>query len=111
MKFILTFSLSVALLSAVFTGSSRAQLFDERPDILVCTVSQATESDAWDQFVFYISGTRVDGAILYKSLTSNPVLITVTKEGMVSAPNLADCDGKKVSELWQKGRAANFQRK
>lgn len=99
-----------ALMAVSVSQSAHAQLFDERPDILVCSVSQPTAADAWDKFVFYISGTRVDGAILYKSLTSNPVLITITPDGKVSAPNLDDCDGKNVKELWEAGRAANFNR-
>ena len=102
----------IAVLMLLFVSPiCHAQLFDKRPDILVCSVAQPTAVDNWDQFVFYISGTRVDGAILYKSLTSNPVLITVTPDGKVSAPNLDDCDGKQVSELFKSGRAANFSAK
>lgn len=104
-------SLVAALMTLSVSQVSQAQLFDERPDILVCSVSQPTAADNWDQFVFYISGTRVDGAILYKSLTSNPVLITITPDGKVSAPNLDDCDGKSVDDLWKAGRAANFGKK
>lgn len=104
-----------ALIAALMTLSvstfSQAQLFEKGPDILVCSVSQPTDADIWDQFVFYISGTQVDGSILYKSLTSNPVLITITPDGKVSAPNLGDCDGKNVKDLWEAGRAANFSRK
>ena len=103
--------LMAALMTLSVTQVAQAQLFDGRPDILVCSVSQPTSADIWDQFVFYISGTRVDGAILYKSLTSNPVLITITPDGKVSAPNLGDCDGKQIKDLWDAGRAANFSRK
>ena len=103
-------TIAAILLALSASSTVQAQLFDKRPDILVCSVSQATSSDAWDQFVFYISGTRVDGAILYKSLTSNPVLVTVTPDGTVSAPNLEDCDGKSVAELRKAGRAAHFMK-
>jgi len=46
-----------------------------------------------------------DGGVLYKSLTSNPVLVTITSDGRVDAKNLADCDGKTVAELRDEGRA------
>jgi hypothetical protein len=90
------------------TTSAQAQLFDQRPDVLVCSVSQSATDDAWLEFVFYISGTQKGGITLYKSLTSNPVLVKVDKAGNISAPNIADCDGKSVEDLLKKGRAAYF---
>jgi hypothetical protein len=87
---------------------AHAQLFDKRPDVLVCSVSQSVTGDAWLEFVFYISGTQKGDITLYKSLTSNPVLIKVDKAGNINAPNLADCDGKKVDDLLKSGRAAYF---
>lgn len=101
------------LFTSVFlacTAQVQAQLFDERPDVVVCSVAQSATADDWDKFVFYISGTRKDGAILYKSLTSNPVLITIDTAGNVTAPNLADCDKSTVKQLRERGQAANFSR-
>jgi hypothetical protein len=105
MKYGLLFS---AVLS--FIAPVQAQLFEQRPDVLVCSVSQSVTDDAWLEFVFYISGTQKGGITLYKSLTSNPVLIKVDSAGNISAPNLADCDAKKVEDLLEKGRAAYFSR-
>lgn len=97
------------VLSALLIMTSvQAQLFEKRPDILVCSVSQSTADDAWSEFVFYISGTQKGGVALYKSLTSNPVLVRIDKVGNISAPNLADCDGKNVESLLENGRAAYF---
>jgi hypothetical protein len=93
---------------AVLNGAANGQMFENRPDVLVCSVTQTQTADEWQQFVFYVSGLRKDGAVLYKSLFSNPALISISTEGRVSAPNLSDCDGKTVQELFEKGRAANF---
>lgn len=93
---------------ALFSGQASAQLFAEKPDILVCSVSSAAAEESWDQFVFYISGTRKNGEILYKSLTSNPVLISLDSSGRLTAPNLHDCHDKHVDELWEQGKAASF---
>jgi hypothetical protein len=97
-----------ALMLAAFSVGAQAQLFENKPDVLVCSVSQISPSDEWQQFVFYVSGSRKDGAVLYKSLFSNPALISIDSKGLVSAPNLADCDGKNVEELYESGRAENF---
>ena len=60
-----------------------AGVFPERPDVLVCSVEDAISAQPWDKFVFYVSGRLEDGGVLYKSLTSNPVLVTITAEGRV----------------------------
>jgi hypothetical protein len=97
------------LFSALLSQTpAQAQLFDQRPDVLVCSVSQSTTNDAWLEFVYYVSGTQKGGITLYKSLTSNPVLVKVDKAGNISVPNLADCDGKNVKDLLKNGRAAYF---
>lgn len=87
---------------------SQAGVFPGRPDVLVCSVDDPIKVQPWDQFVFYVSARLEDGGVLYKSLTSNPVLVTVTPDGRVEAKNLADCDGKTVTELREEGRAFDF---
>ena len=59
--------------------------------------------------MFYVSARLEDGGILYKSLTSNPILVTITTDGLVDAKNLEDCDGKTVDELRAEGRASEFK--
>ena len=88
----------------------RAEVFPGRPDVLVCSVDDPVDVQPWDKFVFYVSARLKDGSVLYKSLTSNPVLVTVSEDGIVNAENLADCDGKTVAELRDEGRAFNFAR-
>jgi hypothetical protein len=88
--------------------ASQAGVFSGRPDVLVCSVNDPIDVQPWDQFVFYVSARLEDGSVLYKSLTSNPVLITITAEGIVDAKNLEDCDGKTVEALRETGRAFDF---
>ena len=86
----------------------RAGVFADLPDVLVCSVDDPSNEQRWDQFVFYVSAKLDDGAVLYKSLTSNPVLVKISPDGTVSAENLADCDSKTVTELRDEGRAFDF---
>ena len=97
---------------ATLTGPSPALagVFAGRPDVLVCSVDDPIDVQPWNQLVFYVSARLEDGNVLYKSLTSNPVLVTVSVEGRVSAKNLADCDGKTVAQLRDAGRAFDFER-
>ncbi len=85
-----------------------AGVFKNNPDVLVCSVEDPISVQPWDELVFYVSALLEDGSVLYKSLTSNPVLAKVTPEGKVDAKNLADCDGKTVTELRKSGRAFDF---
>ncbi len=94
---------------AFLASNAVAGVFAGRPDVLVCSVNDPAEIQPWDQFVFYVSGRLEDGGVLYKSLTSNPVLVIVRPDGRVEAENLADCDGKTVAELRAEGRAFDFQ--
>lgn len=99
-------SLGASLL--VPQGISHAGVFSGRPDVLVCSVDDPVDAQPWDKFVFYVSARLEDGSVLYKSLTSNPVLVSITTDGRVRAENLADCDGKTVAELRDEGRAFDF---
>jgi hypothetical protein len=74
-------------------------IFGDQPDVLVCSVDDPVNVQPWDQLVFYVSGRLEDGGILYNSLTSNPVLVTISPQGVVDAENLADCDGKTAASL------------
>lgn len=90
------------------TDAAHAGVFKERPDVVVCSVDDPVNVQRWDQLAFYVSARLEGGDVLYKSLTSNPVLVTISPDGRVDAPNLADCDGKTVAELRDEGRAFDF---
>ena len=92
----------------LLSPTAEAGIFPGRPDVLVCSVDDPIDVQPWDQFVFYVSARLEDGGVLYKSLTSNPVLVTVSPNGRVTAENLEDCDGKTIAELREAGRAFDF---
>jgi hypothetical protein len=96
------------VLAVAFPVMAQAGLFSDQPDVVVCSVEDPVNLQPWDQLVFYVSARLEDGGILYKSLTSNPILVTISPAGRVDAENLADCDGKTVADLRAEGRAYDF---
>ncbi|MEE4277118.1 MAG: hypothetical protein V2I82_01475 [Halieaceae bacterium] len=82
-----------------------AQIIEGLPDAIVCSVKDPTGILAWEQLVYYVSARMVDGRTLYKTLTSDPVVLMVGPDGKVDGANLADCDGRTVASLREEGRA------
>ncbi len=107
MRFLIT---ACCLIGAGFLvpSAAHAGVFEGRPDVVICSVDDPVNVQRWDQLAFYASARLEGGDVLYKSLTSNPVLVTISPDGRVDAPNLADCDGKTVAELRSAGRAFDF---
>lgn len=93
---------------SLVSGAAHAGVFEGRPDVVVCSVDDPVNVQRWDQLAFYVSARLEGGDVLYKSLTSNPVLVTISPDGRIAAPNLADCDGKSVEALREAGRAFDF---
>ena len=89
----------------LFSGSNQAAIIEDFPDAIVCSVKDPTGFLPWEELVFYVSAHTRDGETLYKTLTSDPVVIIVDSEGMLQASNLADCDGRAVADLLEAGRA------
>jgi hypothetical protein len=85
--------------------TSRAAIVDGFPDALVCSVRDPTGLTPWEELVFYVSARTLNGDALYKTLTANTVVIIVSSDGILNAPNLAQCDGRSVEELFESGRA------
>lgn len=109
MNNMLLFAPGIVTASCLVLGNAAdAGVFAGRPDVLVCSVDDPVNEQPWDKFVFYVSARLEDGSILYKSLTSNPVLVKIATNGRVEAKNLKDCDGKTVAELRKEGRAFDF---
>lgn len=100
----------LAVMLVTIHETSYAGVFSGRPDVLVCSVDDPINAQPWDQFVFYVSARLEDGGVLYKSLTSNPVLVTIKVDGLLEGKNLADCDGKTIAELREAGRAFDFMK-
>ncbi|MEO0364943.1 MAG: hypothetical protein AAF265_05550 [Pseudomonadota bacterium] len=96
------------LVSAGAPSFASAGVFSDLPDVLTCSVYDPIDVQPWNELVFYVSALLEDGSVLYKSLTSNPVVLVVQPDGVVDAENLADCDNRSVAELRKTGRARDF---
>lgn len=94
-----------AFLQLLAPPSSRAEIIEGRPDAIVCSVKDPTGVLPWAQLVYYVSARTTDGRTLYKTLTSDPVVILVREDGIVDGQNLADCAGLSIEELFAEGRA------
>lgn len=87
-----------------------AGIISDLPDAVVCSVKDPTGFLPWEELVFYVSAHTRDGNTLYKTLTSNPVVLIVEQDGIINASNLADCDGRHINELLKAGRAFQLTR-
>ena len=85
--------------------TTRAAIVEGFPDAIVCSVRDPTGLTPWEELVFYVSAHTLNGDTLYKTLTSDPVVIIVSNEGILNAPNLAQCDGRSIDALLESGRA------
>lgn len=91
-----------------FAPFASAGVLGKAPDVIVCAAADPTGVLPWQQLAFYVSAQLRDGRILYKSLTSPPLLLSVDAQGLVHADNLADCDGRNTDELQALGRALHW---
>ena len=95
---------------AMLSGFLNADIIKDLPDAVVCSVKDPTGFLPWEELVFYVSAHTRDGSTLYKTLTSDPVVLIVEADGIINASNLADCDGRHISELLEAGRASQLTR-
>lgn len=93
------------LISFALMPLTYGQIIDDLPDAVVCSVKDPTGFLPWEELVFYVSAHTRDGNTLYKTLTSDPVVLIVDKGGIIDASNLADCDGRHIDSLLEAGRA------
>lgn len=95
----------VASLLLMPWGIAQASIIDGMPDAIVCSVKDPTGRLPWERLVYYVSAHTVAGATLYKTLTSDPVVLLVSPGGIIDGRNLADCDGRSIQSLRDEGRA------
>lgn len=98
-------SLFLLLAGLSFSNTVTAGVIGDLPDAVVCSVKDPTGFLPWEELVFYVSAHTRDGDTLYKTLTSDPVVLIVAPNGIINASNLADCDGRDIAELIEQGRA------
>jgi len=94
--------------AAGLSGPTQAEILEAMPDAIVCSVRDPTGALQWEQLVYYVSARLTDGRTLYKTLTSDPVVLLVAPDGTVDGQNLADCDGYSLDSLRREGRAITF---
>ncbi len=99
---------ALGTLLAVTAAGPRAEIVPGMPDVIVCSVQDPTGVLPWERMVFYVSARMRDGDTLYKSSTSDPVLLMVSSEGVVDGANLADCDGRTIESLRKDNKAFTF---
>lgn len=95
---------TAGLLGLVAAPAS-AQIINDMPDAIVCSVADPTGVLPWQRLIFYVSATMEDGKTLYKTLTSDPVVLLAGADGRIAAGNLADCNQRTVDELLRDGQA------
>lgn len=93
------------LFAIVMPRQVDAGIIGDLPDAIVCSVKDPTGFLSWEELVFFVSAHTRDGDTLYKTLTSDPVVLIVSANGIIQASNLADCDGRDISDLFATGRA------
>jgi hypothetical protein len=94
-----------AVLIALSPWTAVADIIPGMPDAIVCSVKDPTGVLPWERLVFYVSAHMRDGDTLYKSSTSDPVVLLVSADGVVNGANLADCDGRSIESLREENRA------
>ncbi len=95
----------MTLLLVGWTNAATAAIIEDHPDAIVCSVKDPTGFLPWEELVFYVSAHTRDGETLYKTLTSDPVVIILDADGVLQAANLRDCDGRNAADLINEGRA------
>jgi hypothetical protein len=85
--------------------SVSAGVISNLPDAIVCSVKDPTGVLSWEELVFFVSAHTRDGDTLYKTLTSDPLILIVASNGTISGQNLANCDGLNIQDLVDAGRA------
>ncbi len=99
---------AVGALLSLAASSARTEIISGMPDVIVCSVQDPTGVLPWERMVFYVSAYMRDGRTLYKSSTSDPVLLMVSADGVVDGANLADCDGRSIESLRKDNKAFTF---
>ncbi len=94
---------ALGLLHGLFSPA-RAQIFDDRPDAVVCPVA-AVSGRPGGQVVFHLVWRDDNGITYYAAMGTQPFRLEIGADGVVRAPKLEGCDGKTVEQLRASGRA------
>lgn len=95
--------MTLALLHALASPVS-AQIFDDRPDAVVCPVAELAGRPGGD-VVFHLVWRDANGTTYYAAMGILAFRLEIGADGVVRAPNLEGCDGQTVEQLRASGRA------
>ena len=94
----------LALAALVPASPAGAQIFDGRPDAVVCPVAAIANRPA-GLLVFHLVWRDDNGTTHYAAMGQQAYRVEIGKDGVVRAPKLQGCDGKTVEELRAAKRA------
>ncbi|MDJ0945658.1 MAG: hypothetical protein QNJ30_19495 [Kiloniellales bacterium] len=94
---------AAALLHALVSPAD-AQIFDGRPDAVVCPVAEISGRPGGD-VVFHLVWRDDEGTTYYAPMGTLAFRLEIGADGVVRAPKLEGCDGKTVEQLRASGRA------
>jgi len=81
-----------------------AQIFDGRPDAVVCPVAAVAERPR-GLVVFHLVWQEDNGTTHYGTIGTQTFRLQIGADGVVRAPKLKGCDGKTIEQLRASGRA------
>ncbi|MDJ0609878.1 MAG: hypothetical protein QNJ67_12950 [Kiloniellales bacterium] len=94
----------LALTALAPASPAGAQVFDGRPDAVVCPIA-AISGRPGGMLVFHLVWRDDNGTTHYAAMGQQAYRVEIGKDGVVRAPKLKDCDGKTVEELRAAKRA------
>ena len=92
------------ILLPLLSAPVEAQIFDGRPDAVVCPVV-AISGRPGGLVVFHLVWHDDNGSTHYATMGTQTFRLEIGADGVVQAPKLEGCDGKTVEELRADGRA------
>ena len=103
---VVRFALAVmaAALLHIPVSPVKAQIFDGRPDAVVCPVAEIAGRPGGD-VVFHLVWQDEGGTTYYAPMGTLAFRLEIGSDGVVRAPKLAGCDGQSVEQLRASGRA------
>ncbi|MDJ0934943.1 MAG: hypothetical protein QNJ06_13410 [Kiloniellales bacterium] len=81
-----------------------AQIFDNRPDAVVCPVAEIAGRPGGD-VVFHLVWQDDAGTTYYAPMGTLAFRLEIGADGVVQAAKLKGCDGQTVAQLRESGRA------
>ena len=104
------FVLALAALALLYLGPApaRAQIFEGRPDAVVCPVVPISGRPG-GLVVFHLVWQDDNGVTHYATMGTQTFRLEIGADGIVRAPKLEGCDGETVEALRAAKRAFDYR--